>query len=336
MKRRVAVACCAAFALLVASQQPVAAAAATPAPPSRVVDSLSSLHGVLPPTRRAPNDPRHRSTSRTADLRLPPGSRQGQGAWYLVRLAASIRTDAARIRAGSYANLSISLNDRTAVSAELRAVKTHGRLRLVGSSLDLVSGRRPLLATSAGIAVDSVNYAQLSAVRGGDNAVTVRLDTYGQTGITGVRILPQTALLATQERPSTIDVKAPRAVDIPLHKSKPIPITISDTGDDARGVRVIVTGDPSVVDIQNGEQSFGVVASGHARTLRVSVRPHATRASVVQITVDSPGGQVNRQVLIRPVIERSESTSEVIASALFLLPAGLALVWVYRRRSRPV
>jgi hypothetical protein len=297
-------------------------------PPVRTVTALDGLVGALPSPRLVGRGG-HRVAAVSTAIRLPAGSRQGHENWYLVRLDAVVEPRGA-LAAGGYALLSVALNGRTAVSVELRVVGGTAGRGVQTSTLDLIEGEHHTMTARGAVHVHSTNYAQLSAIRGGANVATVRLDAYGPAFIRRVRILPATSVLATMRAPSSLTIGAPRVVRIPRGENRRIGLRLRDAGDDARQVRLSLTTDPARLRVTNGTQrALGLVPSGRTHMVILEVTPISDQPSTLSVEVESAASQTSARILVEPLIAKANRWSQILAAILLLLPVGLA-VWIQR------
>jgi len=299
-------------------------------PPDVRVAALRSLDGPLALSRSP--DHRRRVASASARFRLAAGSRQGHGRWFLVRLKACVILATPR-RADGYAQLSIALNRKTAVSVQFRGVRRGRSGEVLWDTLDLLQGERDHRTRGGPVDVLSTNYAQLSAVRGGLNTATVRVDEYGPRLIRAVRVEPETGVLATHRGPSTLTMSAARSRLAQKGKLTVVAVRVHDTGDDARAVRVSADANPSLVHIERiSPVSLPVIRSGRTRTVRVAVRAVGDEASTLVVSAYGSGGQSSARTTIVPARRSANAAGNAAAVALLLTPAGIAALIACRRR----
>jgi hypothetical protein len=177
--------------------------------------SLRDL-GARPPLRI---DPQHR-TARVR-FRLPPDTRQGTPLWYLARLQASVRF--ARGVSGKFL-LTADVNGATV--AQIPIVVRARSLRL--EELGLVEGRRSRIVAGKRARIDFRNYIQITAIRGGTNALRFAMEPLavhglsrtgafavavrGGSGIEATGVLPDELLL--QAEPPAVTAQVGEAVNV--------------------------------------------------------------------------------------------------------------------------
>jgi hypothetical protein len=84
--------------------------------------------------------------------------------------------------------------------------------------------------------IDESNYAQLKGLHGGENTITVKVEGFGAKPLVpSVSVLPGSGLYETPRGPSALSLRVSRSLRIASGETIRLPITLLDSGDDARG-----------------------------------------------------------------------------------------------------
>jgi hypothetical protein len=262
---------------------------------------------------------------------LPGGVRQGVGRWYLLRLKGVFVV----ARRGAQSQISVSVNGRAALQliVSLSPARRRAPPAPVINELDLVQGEVILPVLRRQVSIDESNYAQLEGLHGGDNTITVKEEGFGSTPlVSSVGVLPGTGLYETALGPSTLSIRAPTSVQVLVGKTARLPLTLVDSGDDARHVRLNVLSESSIAKINGAARAYvGTVSHRAPRKIEFTVR--GTRVGLDTVTLSALSNASQPEAAVRVVVYRNARPTAAVlaASALLLLPAAAFLVLALRR-----
>jgi hypothetical protein len=283
--------------------------------------------------------PEHgRRSSVTLHYRLPPGSRQGRGLWYLIRLHFAIS-----FRSGTGAGnawVSAVTNDYAGVLVKF--TRRQGDRRLAWNSLDLIRGWIDRTTGSRTVEVDVNNYLPFRGVRPGQNSYTVTLRRAGALRVDRLKVFEDSGLEVTRRGPARLAL-APVLPNESVQRGETFEIgyRLRNIGDrDARQVVVRIAADQGggLGVIGSDRQHLGRVRDGATGSFRFKAQQ--TGNYRVLLGADSSASHPRRAIAV-PVVSagrRHRPAGGVlrVAAAAALLIMGLMLLVLSRRsRRRP-
>jgi hypothetical protein len=266
---------------------------------------------------------------------LPEHAAQGRGWWYVLRLNAEVAVEKPT---RSVAYLSAGTNGFTAAQIEIQAVRRAGRLVTSTSSLGLVHGLVRRTIRQRVFRLRFANYLQRRGVRGGRNALTVRVDSPAAPDALAVRVLPGTGIDRTTTPPPSLSLR----VSWPTRESPRVgkPFTVGWSLTDRSRLAALDVGVEPVFDARDfralGPRRAGferLEGTRRGRFTLVPLRPVRTTLFVraQSPNANSPAAAIGAVVLPR---ERSGGAAWPVRTAGALLLAGGIAVLTRRTRRR--
>lgn len=305
---------------------------ADPGPPATPAGTLNKGQAlsVRPVLRRGPGVT-HTIGTASFHILLPRGARQGAGRWYLMRLKAMFFVR----RTGALSEVSVSVNGYTALQLIVSLRRMHDGAPAVPviEELDLLGGATVFLVRDRMASVDESNYAQLRGLRGGENTITVQELGLGATPlVSSVVVLPGSGLYATSFGPSALSIHVPRTVHIRQGEATRLPVTLIDTGDDARHTHVSISSGSPLVEI-DGRSGAEVGTVPAHRPAGIDFTMRGVRAGTARVTVSASSAASQSEASTEVTVYRNgRSTAAVlIASVLLFFPSAALLVLALRK-----
>jgi hypothetical protein len=265
----------------------------------------------------------------TVPFKLPAHSKQGPDRWYLLNLhvALTLRED---VKAAP-AQVSASTNGFATIQIQVgRAGHRHGA---VVDMLDLLQGEVRRTISSNLVTANESNYLQRSGVRGGANALSLRVESFGHNGIVqSARILSGTGIYVTAKAPSNLSIEAPRAVRIRTGSTVNLPVRLINTGDDARNVRLSVTANGDLLQLGSSSYEIPVVATQKPQTVKIRLRTLQPGRITIDFNAVSSGNQPAAQTSVTLYPYKRSSLALVLVCVAVFVPAVLVLAWPRTRR----
>jgi hypothetical protein len=322
-----------AFSLAVATFIVGASARAEEGPPATPAGILKGRALIVRPALRKLVGTTRAIGTESFNIVLPAGARQGGGRWYLMRLKGGFTVR----RAGATSQISVSVNGRAA----LQLLVSLGSRRLgapavpVIDELDLLQGETVLPVRQRQAAVDESNYVQLEGLRGGENTITVKEEGFGAKPlVSAVSVLPGSGLYETALGPSALSIHLPQTVRIRRDSAVWFPVTLIDTGDDARHTRVSISSSSPLVRISGPSGvEVGTVQAHRPRRIGFTLQGVQTGAATLMVSASSTASQPEASTQVVVYRYARSAAVVVLVSALMFLPSAALLV-LSRRSSR--
>jgi hypothetical protein len=217
--------------------------------------------------------------SRTQEVpfELPAGARQGEDAWYLVRLHYRIELEP-HSRAGRAYVLASTNGEACAQITYLTRRDAEGLL-VEQNELGLVRGARIVRSRSTVHELTFRNFLLLSGVRGGRNVLTVEVQQHEGARVRSVRVYADSAIERSPYGPARLDLE-------PVLDSRRVELGARFTV----GFRVRNPSDrvaaPGSVRVETGE---GLSVRGRASAPFARVRPGAAAEGSFELVADDLG-----------------------------------------------
>jgi len=138
--------------------------------------------------------------------RLPPGSQEGAGVWYLLRLHALV--DFAPGGRRSLAYLTGATNDRTASLVKLSVPPGGSDAPVRWSTSDMLNGFVERTTGGSRVEVITENFLQFAGVRPGVNTLSFAADQLRAARVRSVRILPDSGIAIMGDGPAQLSAAA--------------------------------------------------------------------------------------------------------------------------------
>jgi len=138
--------------------------------------------------------------------RLPPGSREGAGVWYLLRLHALVRFAPGGRRSLAY--LTGATNDRTASLVKLSVPPADSNAPVRWSTSDMLNGFVERTTPGSRVEVITENFLQFAGVRPGVNTLSFTADQLGAARMRSIRILPDSGIAIMGDGPAQLSAEA--------------------------------------------------------------------------------------------------------------------------------
>jgi hypothetical protein len=277
----------------------------------------------------------YRSPALTLPFVLSPGARNGRGTFYLVRLVARLYL-AGRGGPNTVGDVSEKTDGATGLDIQAAPIgdgSRGGPLSL--DLLDLISGHSVIKPGTRSIRVDEENYTQDSGIRGGPNRLSIQVNGFGAALVRAVEVLPGTGVYETSRAPATLSATTPAKIRVTKGATLRIPVRLSVSGDDARGVTVrTIVGGSALRALGPTSATLGTVSQDRPRTIELTFR--ASRAGEAIVNVDASGRNAEGSATtVVSVVEGGQSgVADGFVVLAALAPGALAFGWAGRRWRR--
>jgi hypothetical protein len=225
--------------------------------------AVPPLAAATPVTERPVFVFRHAVEARPAGLRvlevrapvtLPSGVKDGKPWWYLLRLRLKFLADAGSTRRSLEVSALVDGYASNSILLRVRRSKRCGGEAVGWSTLDLLGGQREGQRCGAGLAIRSLNFTQLRAIRPGQRVLSI--DLAGKLAAHDrLVVLPGSGVFKSRAGPGQLAFAKVHDADVlPVGQWTPVAVRLFNRGD--RPVRV----------------SNVSVSSGHGLDIRPRVR----------------------------------------------------------------
>lgn len=263
------------------------------------------------------------------NYQLPSEAKQGPEQWYVVRLHVRIEADS---QARSESIVSASTNDHACAQLNLKS----GGGELSNSGYGLVDGRQDDRSRADSLELWFANYLQLGGVRGGENILTLMMETFEGPPPRSVTILNDSRIERTTLNPYEVELAGPDApVIVSRGDTARLPYRLARKGtraDASATVRVDTAGSPIEV-LGEPTRSFNNIGDGRQGDFEIRPsKPGTYNLMLVAKTgYNTPAYPV--QIIVPPDSERYLAVA-VPALGVTLVIGAVAIVAYPRLRRR--
>jgi hypothetical protein len=240
----------------------------------------------------------HRVLEVKAPVTLPPGVEDGKAWWYLVRLRLKFLAGAGSTRRSLEVSASVDGYASNSILLNVRRGKRCGGEAIGWSTLDLFGGQREGQRCGAGLAIRSLNFTQLRAIRPGRRVLSI--DLAGNLAAHDrLVVLPGSGIFKSRAGPGRLAFAKVRDPDVlAVGHWTPVNVRLLNRGDRPVRVSNVSVSSGHGLDVRPRVQQLSKVL-GPNRSTEVSFRLRAHQAHGYRLifsaesTSNSPGLEVS-------------------------------------------